>query len=259
MIDVENAEIYHHRMLRSFILFVLLFCSANVLALTHEEVVAGAEKMYRKRMTELMHRFMLDEDAVLLVRLKRIFQTLVQQANHDYPSTAEWRWEIHVSSEPDETAYCMAGGKLLINQNQVRSLNLNDAELAMLLGHEMQHALQQHNLKEYLEAMRLFPAWENRPFSELEHAVDNDAALMQALSALNFNQEGEADTEGLKLAWRAGWRANDLVQFFKKLARASATPNFESNSHPAPGRRWQDARAMAATMPDKKKDVVPSR
>ena len=244
-------------MLRTFILFVSILCSADAFALSQEEVVAGAEKMYRKRMAELSQRFILDDDAVFLARVERVSQPLLQQAKHDYPAAAEWRWEIHTSSEPDEAAYCMAGGKLLINQNQVRNLNLSDAELAMLLSHEMQHALQQHNLKEYLEAMRLFPDWKTRPFSELEEAVDNDTALMQALSALNLNQESEADIEGMILAWRAGWRANDLAQFFKKLTRASSKPNFDSTSHPAPGRRWQAARVLAATLADKKKDVLP--
>ncbi len=235
-------------MLRPFILFIFVLCGTNALALSHDEVIAGAEKIYQKRMVELAHRSMLDDDEVFLRRVERVLQTLLQQARHDYPSSTLWRWEIHTSSEPDETAYCMAGGKLVVNKNQVHALNLNDAELAMLLSHEIHHALLQHNLKEYLEAMRLFPVWTTRPFSALEDAVDNDATLLQALAALNFSQESEADMEGVKFAWRAGWRASELVQFYKKLTRASATPNFDSASHPAPARRWKAARDLAATL-----------
>ncbi|MES2049470.1 MAG: M48 family metalloprotease [Pseudomonadota bacterium] len=252
-----SALYYHHFMLRLFTIFLLLFCSASAFALSQDEVVAGAEQMYRKRMTELQQRFMLDDDADFLTRVERVLQPLLRQAKLDYPASAAWRWEIHTSSEPDETAYCMAGGKLLVSQNQVLALNLNDAELAMLLSHEMQHALQQHNLKEYLEAMRLFPVWKTRPFSALEDAVDNESTLILALSALNLKQEGEADIEGMKLAWRAGWRAHDLAQFFKKLARSSSRPNFDSASHPASGRRWQVARELAATLDASKKDTLP--
>lgn len=256
-IDVKIAGIYHRHMLRILFLVISILCSANVLALSQEEVVAGAEKMYRKRITELTQLFMLDDDAVFLTRVERVLQTLLQRVKHDYPNAAEWRWEMHTSSEADEAAYCMAGGKLLINQNQVRALNLNDAELAMLLSHEMQHALQLHNLKEYIEAMRLFPEWKGRPFSELEEAVDNDTSLMQALSSFNLSQEAEADIEGLKFAWRAGWRAKDLALFFKKLTRASSKPNFDSTSHPAPGRRWQIARDLAATLTAPGNEVQP--
>ena len=127
-------------MLRSFILFVLLLYSASAFALSQDEVIAGAEKMYRKRMAELQQRYFLDDDAVFLARVTRILQTLLLQAKLDYPAANLWHWEIHTSSDPDETAYCMAGGKLLISQNQVLALSLNDTELAMLLSHEMQHA-----------------------------------------------------------------------------------------------------------------------
>jgi predicted Zn-dependent protease len=228
-----------------YLLFSLIFFCCNTLALTPDDVIAGAEQMYRQRMTELDQRAGLDLDAVFLARVNRIAQQLVLQAKRDYPAAVEWRWEIHVSSDSDDMAFCMAGGKLLISQAHVIALSLSDAELAMLLGHEMQHALQQHNLKEYQEALRLFPAWNDQAFSALEEAVDNDASLIRALAPLNFLQEIEADTEGMKLAWRAGWQAGKLAIYFKKLMRASTTPHFDSASHPASARRWQAARSLA--------------
>lgn len=204
--------------------------------------------MYHQRMMELEQRQLLDDDVFFLARVKKIAQSLVLQTKHDYPVIANWRWEIHTSSASDETAYCMAGGKILISQSQVQNLNLNDTELAMLLSHEMQHALLQHNLKEYLEAIRLFPFWESRPFSALEAAVDDDATLMSALAELNFSQEIEADKEGLQFAWRAGWKAGGLANFFKKLTASTTMKNFDSISHPAPARRWKAARDLARTL-----------
>ena len=235
-------------MLRLFSLCFLILFGANALALSHDEVIAGAEQMYRKRLLELQQKYALDDDVNFLARVKKIAQTLLLQAKHDDTEVAHWNWEIHTSSDVDETAYCMAGGKILISQVQVQNLNLNDAELAMLLSHEMQHALLQHNLKEYVEAIRLFPTWKNRPFSDLEDAVDNDATLLQALAGFNFKQEIEADKEGLKFAWRAGWKAADLAQFFKKLGASNPMKNFDSISHPAPARRWKDARELASVL-----------
>ena len=69
---------------------------------------------------------------------------------------------------------------------------------------------------------------------------------MRQLAPLNFAQEIEADREGLLLAARAGWRAARLAGYFKKLARASRAPNFDSATHPAPAGRWHSARALAA-------------
>ncbi|HTD04420.1 M48 family metalloprotease [Undibacterium sp.] len=235
-------------MLRAVILpFIFLVCGAAG-AVTQEQVVAGAERMYRERIAEVRGRSALDTDARFLERLQQIAQVLIRRAASDYPQTAGWAWEIHASADPNENAFCMAGGKLLVGQRFVQDLSLDDAELAMLLAHEMQHAIQEHNLKEYQEALRLEPGWTQRPFAELESAVDNDNALMRKLDGFNAAQEVEADREGLKLAWRAGWPAMRLANYFKKLSRASASPNFDSRSHPASARRWQAARELAAAL-----------
>lgn len=232
---------------RIFSLLMCAFMCSVSLAFSDEEVMAGAARMYRKQMTEIDQRAALDTDAVFLARVQRLAQRLILQAGREYPQTLAWQWEIHSSSE-DANAYCMAGGKLLVSQTHVINLRLNDAELAMLLSHEIEHALQQHNLKEYNEALRRFPVWSQRPFAELELAVDEDAELMQALAGFNFRQEIEADHEGLKLAWRAGWPPKALANYFKKLARASRLANFDTVSHPAPARRWQAARELAQVL-----------
>ncbi|MES2105430.1 MAG: M48 family metalloprotease [Pseudomonadota bacterium] len=233
---------------RIFILALTLLLCVSARAVTPEQVFAGAERMYRERIADLRSQSALDRDTEFLARASRIAQALVQRAAIDYPQTAAWAWEIHTTSEAGENAFCMAGGKLLVGWRFVSDLRLNDAELAMLLAHEMQHAIQEHNLKEYQEAMRIDPGWQQKPFAELEYAVDNDPALMRKLDAYNLEQEVEADREGLMLAWRAGWPAAQLAAYFRKLSRASASPNFDSRSHPAPARRWQAARALAETL-----------
>ncbi len=229
--------------LLNFLLMSLL--CAPACALTQEEVAAGAARLYRERVSEIASRYALDSDAAFLARVDSIAKPLIARAATDYPHTAGWAWEIHTSADADENAFCMAGGKLLVGQQFVSSQRLDDAELAMLLAHEMQHAIQQHNLKEYEEAMRIEPAWRQKPFAELEYAVDNDDALMRKLDDFNSTQELEADSEGLKLAWRTGWPPMRLAGYFRKLLRNSAKPNFDSHSHPAPARRWLAAKELA--------------
>jgi predicted Zn-dependent protease len=228
-------------------LFLLAYAGAAA-ALTQAEVMAGAERLYRERMRELQAQHQLDADPDFHQRVQRIAQPLIAQAAHDYPESAAWPWEVHTAPEGDDNAYAMAGGKLLVSRAYVHKLLLTDAELAMLLAHEIAHAVLRHNLLEYEEAMRLEPAWRERPFAELEDAVDNDSALMRKLAPLGLRQEAEADREGLKLAWRVGWPAPLLARYFQKLARASHAPNFEQFAHPAPSQRWKAAQELAATL-----------
>lgn len=230
----------------------LLLAHGNACAVTQEQVIVGAEKLYRVRIDELAQARMLDRDPLFLQRVRRIAQQLIDQARRDHPGAAAMPWEIHTSSDDEGNANCMAGGKILISQPYVERLALSDAELAMVLSHEMQHALLQHNLKEYREALRLEPGWAARPFPDLEEAVDHDGALMSKLASINFEQEIEADREGMAMAWRAGWRASQLAGFYRKLEQAATMSNRGSVSHQAPLQRWRAARRQAEALDWKK-------
>ncbi|CAN7452731.1 M48 family metalloprotease [Pseudoduganella sp. LjRoot289] len=235
-------------MLRHLLAMFLALQCGLAAALTQAEVMAGAERLYRERMQELAAQHQLDADPAFHERVLRIAKPLLAQAMHDYPESAAWAWEIHTAPGGDENAYAMAGGKMLISRAYVHKLSLSDAELAMLLAHEICHSVLRHNLVEYQEAMRVAPEWRERPFAELEEAVDNDSALMRKLAPLGIRQEQEADREGLKLAWRAGWQGPALARYFHKLMRSSHAPNFEQFAHPAPSQRWKAAQELAAAL-----------
>jgi len=227
------------------VLWVTLLCQLPLHAVTREEVVAGAELLYRARIAEAESAFQLDTDPVFLARVKRISQILINQARHDYPAAEHYAWETHVTNAPDESASCMAGGKLLVGSTYVTSLELNDAELAMLLSHEIQHAALEHNFKEFLEALRIAPEWRAASFLELQDALDHDDSLMAKLAGFNREQEIEADREGLLMAWRAGWPALALAGYYKKLVRSDPKANFAYRDHPASAQRWQSAHQLA--------------
>ena len=207
--------------------------------------MAGAARLYQERMAELRSAYRLDDDPAFAARVARLAAQLIAQARRDFPDAADWPWELHTTTDGDANAFAMAGGKLLVSRAYVQELELNDAELAMLLAHEIMHAALRHNLQEFEQALRLEPAWGARPFAQFEHAIDNDEALMRKLAPFNAAQEEQADREGMRFAVRAGWAPLALAGYFRKLVRKSGAPNFDSYAHPAPARRWQAARALA--------------
>ena len=210
--------------------------------LSPQLVAQGANKKYRVKVDELQQAHLLDTEVLFNERLHRIMTKLTAQAVIDYSNSGQWQWEIHSSDQYDEASYSMAGGKILISRPQVYELALNDNELAMLIAHEMAHALLQHNFLEDQEALRLFPAWLHQDFEKFETAVDDDDTLVTALAALGKQQEFEADLSGMQLALRAGHPAKSLLRFYEKLRKRSAYPNFESRTHPAPSERLQRLR-----------------
>lgn len=216
--------------------------------LTQAQVMAGAAKLYEEHLSQLRASYRLDDNPRFGARVAAIAAPLIAQVRRDYPETANWAWELHTSSDDTENAFAMAGGKLLIGSAFVERLVLNDAELAMLLAHEMAHVVLLHNLREAEEALRLEPHWALRPYAELEHAIDHDYGLMRKLAQFNFVQEEEADREGMRLAVRAGWKASELARFFRKLERNSLSPNFRSLYHPSPAMRTRAANQQAAAL-----------
>lgn len=232
-------------MLRYLFAFLLIVQGAAARAVTQSEVMAGSAKLYRQQTEELRRAYRLDDDERFGARVAALALPLIAQAKREFPESAAWDWELHTTTDGDANAFAMAGGKLLVSRAFVDQLALTDVELAMLLAHEIMHAVLRHNLKEFDEALRLEPERATQPYAEFEHAIEHDNALMRKLASFNQRQELEADREGLQFAARAGWPPLALAVYFRKLAKHSHYPNFERFDHPSPASRWRAARELA--------------
>ncbi|MES2257898.1 MAG: M48 family metallopeptidase [Pseudomonadota bacterium] len=207
-----------------------------------EEVGNGMEDRYIEQVVSLAAAGRLDGDRVLLRRLRTIGAGLIRAAVELKPEAAAWSWEVHTTDDPDVDAFCMAGGKILVGSGFVRRLALDDGELAVLLAHEVTHALAEHQRETLSEALFL-----NRPVVPLDvmlERLDTDLSLQIRLAGLSVLQESEADQLGMVLAHRAGWPAAAMLRFYRKLAQAEQGRALAS-THPAPASRVSMAKGMA--------------
>jgi len=189
-----------------------------------------ARAAYQQVLERLRAGQRLDDDYAAVARLRGIMRRLVPQAALAYPATAHWTWEFHATSDPSVTAFCMAGGKLIVGSAYMERLGLDDDEAAMLLAHEMAHALAGHRRERPPPGgMEESVAWENQQ------------------AAIALAQESEADRIGLGLAHDAGYRLAGLLGFFEKLASVETAGTF-SSTHPPAARRAAQARAWAAEL-----------
>jgi predicted Zn-dependent protease len=192
----------------------------------------AGEAEYARIIAAYAARGALDE-APMLTRARAVAERLVRVVAMTRPEAAAWPWEIHVTSDPSVAAFCMARGKVLVGAPFVRRLALDDAELAMLIAHEMAHALAGHRRE-------LAP-----PAS-----ADADPAGEVRATQVAMAQEDEADRLGMQLAHRAGWPPASLAGFFDKLAASEPAGSF-STTHMAPAVRAANAREMAARMSER--------
>ena len=188
-----------------------------------------AAARYRTIVARLSASGKLDEDGAALDRARRIAGGLIVAAKALRPATGTWSWEVHVTGDASVAAFCMAGGKILLGSPFVRRLDLGDGELAMLIGHEMAHAVAGHRRE------------------TVRSGFDADPAEEVRQARIAVMQEKEADEIGMNLAFRAGWPAASLVSFFDKLAAQEPAGTFNSSHAPA-SLRAEDARALARTL-----------
>lgn len=197
-----------------------------------EEVGARMEDRYIEQVVRLAAAGKLDADRALLHRLRYISTELVAAAIELKPEAAAWRWEVHLASGTDVDAVCLAGGKLLVGVEFVRRLALNDGELAVLLAHEVAHALAEHHREFLSEAQLVY-----RPLVPMDvvmERLDSDMSLQLRLAGLARTQEREADQLGMVIAYRAGWPVTAMLSFYRKLAADTADPA-EAADHDDPG------------------------
>jgi len=155
------------------------------------------------------------------------------------------RWRLVVGSNPRETAWALAGGRLYISESFIDEYTLSDAELAFVLAHEMSHVLLQHENEELTVAAAFVPRAVSQSVDSMYEALDFDLGLTLKLQPELYGQEFEADRAGMLLAGAAGFKPQEMLEFFRKLSARDDADSSVIRTHPAAKERWR--RALAVT------------
>lgn len=171
-------------------------------------------------------------------------------------------WEFNLVKDSQVNAFCMPGGKIVVYEG-LMSLVESDDELAVVVGHEVAHAVAKHSNERMSQQLvaQYGAAILGQAVSNKSSAIQNMANTVYGLGAqygviLPFSRkhESEADYMGLVFMTMAGYNPDVAVGFWQKMSSGSSgsTPEFMS-THPANSTRISEIEKALPVIKEKYK------
>lgn len=163
-----------------------------------------------------------------------------------------YQWEFNLVDNKEVNAWCMPGGKVVVYTGLL-PITRNEAALAVVLGHEIAHAVAQHGsermsqgLLQQLGGVALQVAVANKP-AETQNLFMTAYGIGSTVGGtLPFSrkEETEADKYGLYFSAMAGYNPQEAIPFWERMAAAGGAkpPEFLS-SHPSDETRIANIRS----------------
>jgi len=208
---------------------------------------------------EVLKKSKLSNDPVKVQMVKRVGERIAR-ASEEFLRKSKlqsdiknYKWESNlIEDDKVVNAWCMPGGKVAVYTG-ILPLTQDDTGLAVVMGHEVAHAMAKHGNERMSEgllvqlggvglsvALAQKPAQTQQIFMAA-YGVGAQVGFMLPYSRLH---ESEADRIGLVLMAKAGYDPREAVPFWQRMNEkgGSRPPEFLS-THPAPETRIKDIKS----------------
>ena len=221
--------------------------SVFVGAVSAESVEQQALLQYRQTLKAAADQHALGpSDNAQVRRLRAIAQKIIPFTGEWNARARQWQWEVNLIGSNQINAFCMPGGKIVFYTGILKTLQLSDDEVAIVMGHEITHALREHAREQMGKSTgtavgaRIGGALLSGWLGIDPRITDSVARAGANLLTLQFGREDEteADLVGMELAARAGFDPRAGVSLWQKMGAANknAPPQWLS-THPSDGNR----------------------
>lgn len=198
---------------------------------------------YASIMSEAGTNHDLNQDVALVKRVRAIAQRMIPHTDIFRSDAPGWAWEVNIIRSPKMNALCFGKGKIVFFSGLIENLMLTDNEIAAIMGHEIAHALREHNREKASQQSR-----SKLLTGVIGAVVGGDEGELAHLSALFYllpnsrEQETEADRMGLELAARAGYDSRAALAVWRKFQHVNRNgqPMQFWSTHPSHESRLRD-------------------
>ncbi len=208
-----------------------------------DQIEHASTQQYSKLMEQARaQRALAPESHPQLQRLRAIASRLIAHSARWNDRARKWQWEVNLIGSKQINAFCMPGGKIAVFTGILDQLQLTEDETAMVVGHEMAHALREHARARIAKSQGTGTILSlGAQLLGLGQLGDVAASIGTQLLTLRFSREDEIDADlvGLELAARAGFHPDASISLWEKMARvksANGGPAFLSTHPTGPDR-----------------------
>jgi predicted Zn-dependent protease len=252
-------------LIASLFLAALAACSKNPITgrkqlqlFNEADIQAMAAQEYRQFLTKnKVVATTVNKDAEMVRRVGQRISAAVTKFYTDKGLAKElegYQWEYNLVDSKDVNAWCMPGGKIVVYTGLL-PITQNEAALAVVMGHEVAHALAKHGNERMSQAtaqqlggVALQVAVANKT-PEAQNLFMNAYGIGTTVGAMlpfSRKHELEADKLGLIYAALSGYNPQEAIPLWERMAKAGGgqkPPEFLS-THPAEETRIEKLRAM---------------
>jgi len=223
----------------------------QTLMVSDGEVLSLSTQQYQ----EFMKTAKLSTNQTNTAMVKRVGQNLANavvnylNANGLSNDVQNYKWTFNLVQDKQVNAWCMPGGLICVYEGLL-PVTQDEASLAIVLGHEIAHAVARHS------AERLSNAYKEQYGSAALSALLQGAGVSSGwqqligiaqqyggkilVSGFSRKQESEADHMGLIFAAMAGYDPQVAIEFWQRMSSATGGgSNSLFSDHPSDATRIQ--------------------
>lgn len=139
---------------------------------------------------------------------------------------SNFQWEFNLVKNDEINAFCMPGGKIVVYEGLMKLVSSDD-ELAVVLGHEVAHAVAKHSkermsqqiLAQYgAKAVSAITKGKSYSTQQIASKVYGLGANYGVMLPYSRKHESEADKMGLVLMSLAGYNPRTALTFWQKMS-----------------------------------------
>lgn len=159
-----------------------------------------------------------------------------------------FQWEFNLVNSPEVNAWCMPGGKIVVYSGLL-ALTESDDELAVVIGHEIAHAVLRHGNERMSQELlvqyggtALSTLLSSKP-AETQQLFNTVYGVGSTLGTLSYSRkhESESDEAGLYYMAVANYNPNAAVTFWEKMSAQGGGGTFVLlSTHPSDQQRIED-------------------